>query len=32
MEVLAGDKKTEKREKGINEPVQFCMSKARLRL
>ncbi len=30
MEVLAGDKKTEKREKGINEPVQFYMSKARL--
>ena len=30
MEVLAGDKKTEKKEKGINEPVQFYMSKARL--
>jgi hypothetical protein len=30
MEVLAGDKKTEKREKGINEPVQFYMSKARI--
>jgi hypothetical protein len=30
LEVLAGDKKTEKREKGINEPVQFYMSKARL--
>src|SRR5882724_11221064 len=30
LEVLAGDKKTEKKEKGINEPVQFYISKARL--
>jgi hypothetical protein len=30
VEVLAGDKKTEKKEKGVNEPVQFYMSKARL--
>jgi hypothetical protein len=28
--VLAGDKKTEKKEKSINEPVQFYVSKARL--
>jgi hypothetical protein len=30
LEVLAGDKKTEKKEKSINEPVQFYVSKARL--
>lgn len=30
VEVLAGDKKTEKKEKSINEPVQFYVSKARL--
>ena len=29
MEVLADDKKTEKKDKGINEPVQFYVSKAR---
>ena len=29
LEVLAGDKKTEKKEKSINEPVQFYISKAR---
>jgi hypothetical protein len=29
LEVLAGDKKTEKKEKNINEPVQFYLSKAR---
>jgi 3'-phosphoadenosine 5'-phosphosulfate sulfotransferase len=29
VEVLAGDKRTEKKEKGINEPVQFYVSKAR---
>jgi len=29
VEVLAGDKKTEKKEKGINEPVQFYVSKGR---
>ncbi len=29
LEVLAGDKKTEKKEKNINEPVQFYISKAR---
>ena len=30
LEVLAGDKKTEKREKSLNEPVQFYVSKTRL--
>jgi hypothetical protein len=30
LEVLAGDKKTEKKEKSINEPVQFYVSRARL--
>lgn len=30
LEVLAGDAKTEKKEKTINEPVQFYVSKARL--
>jgi chromosome segregation ATPase len=30
LEVLAGDKKAEKKEKSINEPVQFYMSRARL--
>lgn len=29
VEVLAGDKKTEKKERGINEPVQFYVSKVR---
>jgi hypothetical protein len=29
LDVLAGDKKTEKKEKSINEPVQFYISKAR---
>src|SRR5712671_4274164 len=29
VEVLAGDTKTEKKEKNINEPVQFYLSKAR---
>jgi hypothetical protein len=29
LDVLAGDKKTEKKEKNINEPVQFYLSKAR---
>ena len=29
LEVLAGDKKTEKKEKSINEPVQFYISRAR---
>jgi hypothetical protein len=29
LEVLAGDMKTEKKEKGINEPVQFYVSKGR---
>jgi len=32
LEVLAGDKKTEKKEKSVNEPVQFYISKARLPL
>jgi hypothetical protein len=30
LEVLAGDAKTEKKEKTVNEPVQFYVSKARL--
>jgi hypothetical protein len=30
LEVLANDKRTEKREKGINEPVQFYVSKERI--
>jgi chromosome segregation ATPase len=30
LEVLAGDKKTEKKEKTINEPVQFYLSRVRL--
>jgi hypothetical protein len=30
LEVLAGDKKTEKKEKSVNEPVQFYTSKTRL--
>jgi hypothetical protein len=30
LEVLAGDKKTEKKEKNVNEPVQFYVSKTRL--
>jgi len=30
LEVLAGDKRTEKKEKTINEPVQFYLSRARL--
>ena len=30
VDVLADDKKTEKKDKGINEPVQFYTSKARL--
>jgi hypothetical protein len=30
LEVLAGDKKTEKKEKSVNEPVQFYLSRARL--
>jgi hypothetical protein len=29
LEVLAGDKKTEKKERGINEPVQFYVAKGR---
>jgi hypothetical protein len=29
IEVLAGDKKTEKKEKGINEPVQFYVANGR---
>ena len=29
LEVLAGDKKTEKREKTVNEPVQFYLSRVR---
>jgi hypothetical protein len=30
LEVLAGDKKTEKKERTINEPVQFYLSRVRL--
>jgi hypothetical protein len=30
VEVWADDKKTEKKDKGINEPVQFYTSKARI--
>ena len=30
LEVLAGDKRTEKKEKTINEPVQFYLSRVRL--
>jgi hypothetical protein len=30
LEVLAGDKKTEKKEKTINEPIQFYLSRVRL--
>jgi hypothetical protein len=30
LEVLAGDKKTEKKEKTVNEPVQFYLSRVRL--
>jgi hypothetical protein len=29
MEVVAGDKRTEKKEKGVNEPVQFYLTRAR---
>lgn len=29
MDVIADDKKVEKKEKGVNEPVQFYTSKAR---
>ena len=29
MDVLSGDTKVEKREKGINEPVQFYVTKSR---
>jgi hypothetical protein len=32
LEVLAGDKRTEKKEKNINEPVQFYMAKTRMPL
>jgi chromosome segregation ATPase len=30
MEVLAGDKKTEKKERTVNEPVQFYLSRVRM--
>ena len=30
LEVMAGDKKTEKKERGINEPVQFYVAKGRV--
>jgi chromosome segregation ATPase len=30
LEVMAGDKKTEKKEKTVNEPVQFYLSRVRL--
>jgi hypothetical protein len=29
MDVVAGDKRTEKKEKGVNEPVQFYLTRAR---
>lgn len=32
VEVIVGDKKTEKKEKGVNEPVQFYTSKSRMPL
>ncbi len=32
LEVLAGDKRTEKKEKNVNEPVQFYMTKTRMPL
>src|SRR5262249_30262963 len=32
LEVLAGDRETEERGKGVNEPVQFYVSKTRMPL
>ncbi|MEO7649827.1 MAG: hypothetical protein ABIZ80_05125, partial [Bryobacteraceae bacterium] len=32
LEVIVGDKRTEKKEKGVNEAVQFYTSKSRLPL